>query len=101
VKDEVFKAPLANVFANGRSCPGSQRYPLEVDKHIELFFISFFTHDADVEGRSVKFPNNIVALWEWLDKQKPLPDIGAPGFPLDDLLPHAYVSDLMQMVKEK
>ncbi|MBA7593771.1 hypothetical protein ES703_00704 [subsurface metagenome] len=86
--DIVYKAPLCNVYENGRSCPGNNRYPTRVADIVESFFISFFTSAADVRNRSVMFPNNIILLWEYLDKKK--------RFPNDDLVKHGKVKDLMQ-----
>ncbi|GAH85367.1 unnamed protein product, partial [marine sediment metagenome] len=81
-------APLCNIYADGRTCPGNHRYPTRVADIVESFFISFFSSAADVRNRSVKFPNNIILLWEYLDKKK--------TFPKDDLVRHGRVKDLMQ-----
>jgi len=86
--DEVFKAPLANIFANGRSCPGSNKYPDSIGDVVESFFTSFFTAAANLEGRSKRYPKNILFLWKDLDSKK--------NFPLEDLMPHGIISDLMQ-----
>jgi len=86
--DIVYKAPLCNLYADGRSCPGNHRYPTRVADIVESFFISFFSAAADVRNRSLKFPNNIILLWEYLDKKK--------TFPNDDLVKHGKVKDLMQ-----
>jgi len=86
--DNVYKAPLCNVYADGRSCPGNHRYPTRVADIVDSFFISFFSSAADVHNRSVKFPNNVIRLWEYLDKKK--------RFPNDDLVKHGKVKDLMQ-----
>ncbi|GAI12898.1 unnamed protein product, partial [marine sediment metagenome] len=43
---------------------------------------------ADLRNRSVRFPNNVILLWEYLDKKK--------KFPTDDLVKHGRVKDLMQ-----
>ena len=87
--DIVYEAPVANVFADGRSCPGSHKYPNRVADMVESFFISFFSPTADLHGRSVKFPQNVIHLWEFLDKKK--------KFPLADLVKHGTVRDLMNM----
>jgi len=86
--DIVYKAPLCNVYDNGRSCPGNNRYPTRAADIVESFFISFFTSAADVRNRSVKFSNNIILLWDYLDNKK--------RFPNDDLVKHGKVKDLMQ-----
>lgn len=87
--DTVYKAPLANIFENGRSCPGSNKYPIRVADIVEWFFVSFFTAAANLQGRSLKYPNNIIQLWKSLDGKK--------TFPLDDLVKHGTVGDLMNM----
>ena len=86
--DEVFKAPLANIFSNGRSCPGNNRYPERIQDIVESFFISFFSAAADLEGRSSRYPKNILSLWKDLDGKK--------TFPMNDLIHHGVISDLMQ-----
>jgi len=86
--DIVYKAPLCNVYADGRTCPGNHRYPTRVADIVESFFISFFSATADMRNRSVKFPNNIILLWEYLNKKK--------TFPNADLVKHGKVKDLMQ-----
>ena len=90
--DVVYKAPLCNLYQNGRSCPGNHRYPQRVADIVESFFVSFFSHEADLKNRSQTFPNNIAQLWEFLDKKR--------KFPLDDLVRHGTVKDLMQMRKQ-
>jgi len=86
--DIVYKAPLCNVYANGRSCPGNNQYPTRVADIVQSFFISFFSSAADLRNRSAKFPNNITHLWEYLDNKK--------TFPNNDLVKHGEVKDLMQ-----
>ncbi len=90
--DIVYKAPVANVFANGRSCPGTHKYPNRVQDMVDAFFVSYFTATADLGNRSVMFPENIIHQWEFLNKKK--------LFPADDLVPHATVKDLMKMVMD-
>jgi len=85
--DIVYKAPLCNLFENGRSCPGSHKYPTKAADIVESFFISFFSSTADLRNRSQRFPDNIVGLWEYLDKKK--------TFPKADLVRHGTVKDLM------
>lgn len=87
--DNIYAAPVANLFANGRSCPGSHKYPNRVADMVESFFTSFFSPTADLHNRSVKFPQNILHLWEFLDKKK--------TFPKDDLVKLGTVRDLMNM----
>jgi hypothetical protein len=87
--DTVFKAPLANLFATGRSCPGTHDFPTRVADIVKSFFMSFFSPTADLQNRSHKFPQNIILLWEHLDNRK--------KFPLADLVKHGTVRDLMDM----
>ena len=88
--DEVFKAPLLNVFANGRTCPGTQKYAREANETIKLFWISFFTHAADMSSRSKRFPKDITDLWKSLDRKS--------EFPVEDLVKHGTILDLMRQV---
>jgi hypothetical protein len=87
--DSVYHAPLANIFSNGRSCPGSHKYPSRVKDMVNSFFLSFFSATADLRGRSAKFPQNVIHLWEFLDKKK--------RYPKDDLIKAATIKDLMEM----
>lgn len=87
--DTVFKAPLANVFADGRSCPGSHRYPDRVADIVQSFFVSFFSSTADLQNRSKKFPKNVIDLWKFLEGKK--------TFPLDDLVDFCKIGDLMRV----
>lgn len=89
-KDKVYKAPLANVYDDGNSCPGSHNYPAAVGDIPEHFLRSFFTHH--VQGnRSKKHAKDITLMWQELDKAK------AKQYPLSDLYYHSHVSDLMAM----
>ncbi|HUT97321.1 MAG TPA: hypothetical protein VMW60_04300 [Dehalococcoidales bacterium] len=87
--DTVYKAPLANVFSTGRTCPGTHDFPTRVADIVQSFFTSFFSPTADLHNRSNKFPQNIIRLWAHLDKKK--------RFPMADLVKHGTVHDLMEM----
>lgn len=87
--DIVYKAPLANIFADGRTCPGTHKFPARVGDIVHSFFISFFSATADLRNRSVKFPGNVIHLWEFLD--------GKRKYPMDDLIRHGTISDLLNM----
>lgn len=91
--DVVYKAPLSNIFDNGRSCPGSHHYPADVGKIVDSFFTSFFSEAGSAGNRSQKFPDNIVHLWEFLHNKK--------EYPLDDLVRHGTVADLMRQEMER
>lgn len=86
--DIVYKAPLCNVYSDGRTCPGNHRYPTRVADIVNSFFISFFSVAVDLRNRSVRFPNNVVELWEYLDRKRRFPNV--------DLVKHGQVKDLMQ-----
>jgi|GEM_PF-455030 len=86
--DEVYMAPLANVYATGRSCPGSQKYPQRIAEIPQIFWISFFSATSMGE-RSKSHPNNILDLWDEIN--------GKPDFPMNDLVQHGTVEDLFSM----
>ena len=85
----VYRAPLANIFNNGRSCPGSHQYPARISDVVPSFFVSFFSATADLSHRSQKYPKNVLQLWKYLDGKK--------EFPNDDLIEHGTIADLMTM----
>ena len=87
--DLVYRAPFCNIFESGRVCTGSHRFPKDPEKQPDSFFRSFFSRTADIGHRSAKFPQDVVHLWEFLDGKK--------TYPLDDLVKHGRVKDLMQM----
>ena len=83
----LFRAPAFNVFRDGRVCPGSHRFPEEVDLIPEGFFQSFFSLTGDTRDRSKKRPDNLQALWEELD--------GTTVYPTEDLVPQCTVGQAM------
>jgi len=87
--DIVYRAPFANIYNNGKSCPGSHRYPSRVADTAESFFMSFFSSAGDKGNRSKQFPNNVLKLWDFLDGKK--------KYNLTDLVPHGTIKDLMAM----
>jgi hypothetical protein len=87
--DLVYKAPLLNIFQDGRSCAGTNKYPARVEEIIHSFFISFFTLEGERQGRSKKFPKEIFDLWKELD--------GKNNFPIADLVQMCTVNDLMNI----
>lgn len=89
--DLVYRAPLCNIFQNGRVCPGNHKFPMDVGKIPDSFFRSFFSSTADLRDRSVMFPENVVHLWEFLDKKK--------KYPMNDLVKMGTVKDLMHLDK--
>jgi hypothetical protein len=84
----IYHAPLFNLFRDGRSCPGTHKFPKAVEEMPESFFMSFFTATADHTGRSKKYPGNLLGLWEELD--------GKSSYPLKDLEPLGTVEDIMK-----
>lgn len=87
--EPVFKAPLLNTYANGSTCGGNNKYPADIPGIIESFFVSFFSNAAEISGRSRKHPHSIADLWKELD--------GKTEFPMDDLISHGFVRDLIKM----
>ncbi|MBI4286318.1 MAG: hypothetical protein HY670_10560 [Chloroflexi bacterium] len=88
LEDTVYHAPLFNVFSDGRTCPGTHKYPGATGEIPESFFASFFTPAADYMGRSQKYPNDLLKLWAELD--------GHNRYPLGDLVPFGKVEDIMK-----
>ena len=86
-EQHLFRAPAFNVFSDGRVCPGSHRFPEEVDLIPEGFFQSFFSLTGDTRNRSKKHPDNLVALWEEID--------GKTAYPVEDLVPQCTVGQAM------
>lgn len=91
--EKVFKAPCYNVFANGRVCPGTHKFPVAVGEIPTSFFRSFFAPTGDTQDRSKKHPRDLTALWRELD--------GKRTYPVDDLVEHGTVEDLMAMHRPK
>jgi len=87
--DTVFRAPLPNIYDTGRSCPGSHHYPNRVEDMVQSFFMSFFTEAGHRDRRSVKYPADIILLWNALNGKK--------NYPMEDLVSHGTIKDLMTM----
>ena len=47
---QLYRAPAFNVFRDGRTCPGSHRFPEEVGRIPESFFQSFFSLTGDTRN---------------------------------------------------
>jgi len=88
LENTIYHAPLYNLFQDGRSCPGTHKYPNNIDEIPESFFSSFFTPTADDRGRSKKYPQNLMDLWRELD--------GKRRYPMSDLVPLGKVEDVMR-----
>jgi len=86
--DTIYHAPLFNVFGDGTTCPGTHSYPQNIEEIPESFFVSFFTPEAQCNGRSKKYPNDLYGLWKELNGKK--------KYPLSDLVPMCEVKDIMR-----
>ncbi len=86
-EQQLYRAPAFNVFRDGRTCPGSHRFPEEVGNIPESFFQSFFSLTGDTKDRSKKHPDNLQALWEELD--------GTADYPDEDLVAQCTVGRVM------
>jgi len=87
-RDGIYHAPLFNIFNDGRTCPGTHKFPSKIEEIPESFFTSFFTQEAQFSGRSKKYPRDLLRLWEELD--------GKQRYPLKDLVPFGKVEDIMK-----
>ncbi len=85
---ELFHAPLFNVYGDGRTCPGTHRYPDNVGEIPESFFMAFFSMAAAYEKRSKRHPSSLIKLWEEIDGKK--------RYPLGDLVRAGKVGDLLK-----
>lgn len=83
----IYHAPLFNLFSDGRTCAGTHKFPVEIEEIPESFFTAFFTREANYGGRSKKYPQDLLKLWEELD--------GKTRYPLDDLMPAGKVEDIL------
>lgn len=86
--ETIYHAPLFNIFRDGRTCPGSHSYPGDIQEIPESFFTSFFSPTADWRGRSKKYPDDLLRLWEELDGKK--------HYPLGDLVPMGTIKDILE-----
>ena len=87
-RDAIYHAPLFNLFLDGRTCPGTHKFPEKIEKIPESFFTSFFSREAQSRDRSKKYPDDLLSLWEELD--------GKQRYPLKDLVPFGKVEDIMK-----
>jgi hypothetical protein len=76
----LFHCPTANVFPNGRICPGDHAFARDPLKLPSEFFLSRFRNTGDTRGgKSKKHPDDVTRLWDELS--------GLDTFPADDLVP--------------
>jgi len=85
-RDSIYHAPLFNIFHNGSTCSGTHKYPEQIEEIPNSFFTSFFSLEANYNGRSKKHPDSLLKLWEELDGQK--------RYPLKDLIRAGKVEDI-------
>jgi len=88
MEEPIYHAPLFNVFHDGRTCQGTHKYPLKPEDIPKSFFSSWFTVDAHIKGRSVKYPDNLLGLWEALNGRK--------RYPNDDLVQCGTMEDILK-----
>lgn len=89
--DVVYKAPFYNVYSTGYTCGGSNRYPSDPQGIIEMFLNSFFSPHLASDGR-VESGITMEQLWKKLRKK--------PSFPLDELVKHGTIKDLINQNME-
>ena len=87
VQSPIYHAPVFNVFSDGRSCPGNHQYPVNLNQVPESFFLSYFSVAGNHHGRSQKYPNDLLKLWEELD--------GKQKYPSDDLVEAGTLEQLI------
>ena len=84
----IYHAPLFNIFTNGSTCPGTHEFPEKIGEIPESFFTSFFSPEASSRGRSKKYPDALIKLWDELDGKK--------RYPTKDLVAIGKVGDIMK-----
>ena len=87
LEEEVFHAPLLNLYPNGMSCQGTHRYSGDIAAIPEEFFTSFFTATGIGGCRSNSHPDSVYALWKELD--------GKRRFPTRELVPLGVLGDVV------
>ena len=88
-EETLYSSPTFNTFENGRVCPGTHRFPDQVDEIPESFFRSFFSLTGDTGNRSKRHPNNLHQLWRELD--------ASGEYPAEDLVERCTVRDAMEI----
>jgi hypothetical protein len=88
--DAVYRCPTFNVFETGRVCTGSHAFPADASRVPEAFFESYFSAvESTGRGRSRRHPDDVGQLWNELQ--------GKTSFPVDDLMPHGTVAEIMRI----
>jgi len=88
MQEPIYHAPLFNLFMDGRSCQGTHKYPLKVEEIPKSFFSSWFTADAHIKRRSIKYPENLLQLWEEINGRK--------KYPNDDLVQCGTIENILK-----
>lgn len=83
----IYHAPLFNVYNDGRSCAGNNKYPDKLEEIPKAFFLSFFSIVSDSAKRSKKYPDSLMKLWLELN--------GKTKYPMDDLVPLVRLKDVI------
>lgn len=91
VEETLYHAPLFNVFADGRTCAGTNQYPATLAEIPESFMVSFFTVAGSHGGRSKRHPESLRAVWEEMD--------GKARYPVSDLVEYGTVQQVMEGAK--
>lgn len=89
----VYHAPLYNTFRDGNTCQGSHRYPPDIRTMPESFFEARFSIAGDIEGRSKKYPEDLLELWREIDGKK--------KFPKKDLVKLGTIEEIMDYRKKR
>jgi hypothetical protein len=94
VEEQLYHCPTFNVFPSGRVCPGTHAFPADPARVPEEFFRSAFSATADTgSGKSRRHPDDIGRLWAEL--------AGTSTYPVDDLVPHLRVADVLRLGEER
>jgi len=93
--ERLYKAPLPNVYGDGKICPGNVPFPAcspaTIRKAADLFLSSDF--NTDLAGmRSQSHGENVLEMWQALH------ETGAETYPLDDLLKASHPGALSDVV---
>ena len=88
-EETLYSSPTFNTFENGRVCPGTHRFPDQVEEIPESFFRSFFSMTGDTGGKSKRHPHDLHKLWRELD--------GAGEYPMEDLVEKCTVADALEL----
>jgi len=87
ISDVVYNAPFYNTHTGGSTCQGTTKYPLDINKIPEAFFLSTFSKEL-AGDRSKKFESDLVELWKEIDGKK--------KYPLEDLVKFGTINNLLQ-----